>query len=182
MLSLSEACKFFLSVFHVNMSSRPTQHHGLFARDLAGMGESAQIHITGQVCLSAVCVRVCIWVCAWGQRSMLAVFSHSPPYFWRQGLPLNLQLTYLASLAGQQALGILLSLPPSARVARIPPSHVPSFSYGCPTVRTQTLKPVCLVNHLPSHNKSIKKLLSILVVWMRNVPNSVPIWWCLWEG
>lgn len=123
-----------------------------------------------------------VFVCAWGQRSMVAVFSHSPPYFWRQGLPLNLQLTYLASLAGQQALGILLSLPPSARVASIPPSPVPSFSYGCPTVRTQTLKPVCLVNHLPSHNKSIKKLLSILVVWMRNVPNSVPIWWCLWEG
>lgn len=41
-----------------------------------------------------------------------ALHNLSPPDFLRQGFTLNLELLDLARLAGQQALGILLFLPP----------------------------------------------------------------------
>lgn len=60
-------------------------------------------------------VSVCIYVCAYVHMCILGVWytgkqevdiecllNHSPPYFWRWGLSLNLELAHLARLAGQK--------------------------------------------------------------------------------
>lgn len=48
-------------------------------------------------------------MCMWGQQSMLLFHSCSPPYLFEMGALIEHIAHWLARLAGQQALGILLS-------------------------------------------------------------------------
>jgi hypothetical protein len=70
-----------------------------------------------------VCVCVCVCVCVQcthgDKRSVLGVFSHSPPQslILRQSLSVDLELADWARLAGQRALRILLALYPSLSAA-----------------------------------------------------------------
>lgn len=59
----------------------------------------------------------CIHVCVHAQYPSSIFFCHSPPYFSRQSLSLNLEFTNLTKLVGQQSPGIHLSHPPALRWA-----------------------------------------------------------------
>lgn len=79
------------------------------------------------VCVDVVFMCVCgvVWMCVCvcgvcGEVKGLCwvlFLSHLPLYFWRQGLSLNLVLSDLAILTGQEDQKILLSLPPNAGIA-----------------------------------------------------------------
>jgi len=92
------------------------------------------VYVDMHVCL---CVCMCVyeyilvcmfvWMSEVNIRHLLQLFS---TLFLRQDLSLNLKLTYLTRLAGQQATEILVSSSPALKLQ----VHIiPRFSYGCST-------------------------------------------------
>ena len=64
-----------------------------------------------------------MYVCVHAQATSKRRVSSFSPWFLRQGLSLNLELTNLAELIGQQAPGMLLSPPPQGWDSKhVPPS------------------------------------------------------------
>lgn len=67
-------------------------------------------------------VFMCVHLCTHGgQRSTQNVHNHSPSYFWRQDLPLNLELLNFTRLVGSR---VFLSLPPPPRLLRYMPPYL----------------------------------------------------------
>lgn len=95
---------------------------------------------------------MCMNACR-SQKSMLAVFLIPfPPYFWRQNLSLNLELS--EGEAAQVAPRIHLPLPPSSKVIANVHCYTQPFLFcGCSGLKTQIAmlagQAIFLLNHPP---------------------------------
>lgn len=107
-----------------------------------GQGGEQLSYVFIQACtLVSMCAKVCVWV---GQRSLLGIFfiSFLTLFSREQGLSVNLELTDLANVTEQQALGILLCSPPHCQDYRHMPL-CPDFLRGCQRSNLGLSQPLC---------------------------------------
>lgn len=117
------------------------------------------------MCVYALmCVYTCVW---WPEVSIRVFLNCSPPYFLRQGLPLNLKLVNSAKLAGGWTLGIsCLCL---AGLGHTPPHSALYLGAGNP-------KTACIVSTLPTKPSPVLEVLHCIFWFLHRVELCFVLW------